>query len=598
MGTMRYIKEMHHIKAELEIERLLDQAVDEMLREEFSLLEGSGRTGNDYNFDNGAKWSETLVGKLFSNIWRLVTLNGLLTSKFKDAVGVKSNLLKRLANKLEQAIAKLPAEYLDHTTAIDTDTRRIAFYSDVKKFFEEMSKPDLKQDVALKIIGDLIVSCESVMSGLDLTKKEPMDLEAEVKPVLNEAKRLEKRVSKLDPTKTVDYNRLAQGVANKNDIISKYNALSAKLKTILVDAAKDKKVGEFTETVTQGSVRSTYKHKGTTGGDDYSGSGSRVSGATRSMYDIIAIINKAHDLYVTHNVEDGKEYDQRDPRLFKLWESMVMKIMSKKGDLIPLTIKKYINSSLHEGFKKYEVKGEYGTQNILDELNNINSIINKVEKGDRVTQKPDIEAFNSDKSSSATFGYKAATGVIVIRNTQFENSPIILKVQKGEFFQNGAKLLDLKDNLITILPTQMTSQKVFTGVLSWTDDIFNSIKTSSGFTFDTDKMDLESLGSVVYDDRATLKIAEYYYAVFSTRLFSKGTQMEILCYSPIDDMQKALNENKPAARFVITLSEVYTTMGLDNNIVYLDPPEVRKIFGLGNQNFKKLDLYYKTNNKF
>ena len=36
MGTMRYIKEMHHIKAELEIERLLDQAVEDMLREEFS----------------------------------------------------------------------------------------------------------------------------------------------------------------------------------------------------------------------------------------------------------------------------------------------------------------------------------------------------------------------------------------------------------------------------------------------------------------------------------------------------------------------------------------------------------------------------------
>jgi hypothetical protein len=366
----------------------------------------------------------------------------------------------------------------------------------------------------------------------------------------------------------------------------------------LIDGAKEKKVGDFTETITQGSVRSTYRHKGEIGGDSYNGSGARVSGATKSMYDIVAIINKAHDLYTSFEQNDEKGYDKKDERLFKLWESLVMKIVARKGDLIPLTLKKYINSSLHEGFRKYEVKGEYGTQNILDELNNINSIIDKVEKSDRKTEKPTVDVFNSDKSQSSTFGYKAATGIVVVRNNQFENSPIILKVSKGEFYQNNVKFMDLKDNLITILPTQMTSPKLFTGILSWTDDIFNNFKTSAGFTFDPDKMDLESLGSVIYNDSANLKIGEYYYAVFSSRSFSKGTQMEILCYSPKDDIKKLLIENKPpAARFVLTLGDVYTTMGLDNNIVYLDSSEVRKIFGLGNQNFKYLDLHYKTNNK-
>lgn len=599
---MRYIKEMQHVKVEQEIDFLLDRAVVEMLREEFSLLERSGSSSSDYNFDNGAKMSDTLVGKLFGKIWKLVTLNGLVTNKLGDIFGVKSNILKRLANKLEEAIGKLPSEFLERSSMLNVDTRRLVFYDELKTFFDAIVKPSLKTDVAIKIFGDLIVACESVVKDLDLTVEEQKGLDDEVQVVLKEAKNLEKKLLKLDPAKNVDYIKLSTMVANKADIISKFNALSAKTKSVLTNVAKEKRVGDFTETTTSGSTRSTYRYKG--GVDDDSVSGERVSGATKSMYDIVAIINKAYDLYMIHEEgEDGKEHLKRDSRLFKLWEKLVMKILGSKGDLLPLTLKKYVNSSLHEDFKKYEVKGEsgYTSRNVLDELNNIDSIINKVEKSDRTGSKPDVKldtaVFNSGKSTSATFGYEASAGKVVVSHNQFENSPIILKVSSGQYFENDVKLRDLKDNLITILPTQMSSAKMFTGVLSWSDNIFDNVKTTSGFRYDVDAMHMETLGSMIMIDQSVLKIGEYFYMAVNSRGFSRGTELEILCYSPLIDVKKALVDNKPTAKFIVTVSDVYTLKGLDNNVVYLDSAEIRKIFSLGQTNFKLIDQYYKNNNK-
>lgn len=574
---MKYVKEIYQMKAEQQIERLLDEAVEELLSEELSLLERTtGRSSNQYNFDNNStKWSETLIGKLFKKLTNIVTLNGLLTRKFKNVVGVKSNLLKRLANKLEEKIDRLPAEYLDRTVEVDLATRKLAYYDEMKKFFNDMSASTSVAN-AKTATANLASALPQLLVDLDISKSEAFSFDSEVKEKIKATKTLSAKLDKLDGDRQYDFSKYAAALGDKNEIVAKSTELAAKMHADIKQASKQKKVSNFI-------------------GDEDSPKTGKISGATKSMYDIVAIINKASDLYTEEYVgEDDRTVSKRDDRLFTVWEEKVMEILSTKADILPEPLKRYISASLQKDFKKYNVSSGDYSKNILDELNNIEATLVKAkEKEKKIEMQPD--AVSGDKSTAMSIGYRKMDKGIRVQELQYKNSIIILKFAKGTM-KEGNKVADLTKHVLVLTPLDMTRPNAFTCALTPSDDMYDNMRLTSGVTFNSTNMNMDSIGMVV--DSYTLKmnfmIRSFYYAVVSERMFGPGSRFEAVCYKSDTNVDIKPNLDKPFATVEGVIEEVYGTFGTDGKIAYLDPSEVKKVFSTTHANFKALTQHYKV----
>lgn len=573
---MKYIKEIHHIKAEQEIERLLDEAVSELLEEEMSLFERSeGRSSNKYNFDNSStKWSETLIGKLFKKITNIITLNGLLTGKIKDVIGVKSNLIKRLSNKLEEKIDLLPAEYLTRSNEVDLATRKLSYYDEMKKFFAMMT-PQTSLESAIAATNKLITILPDLLKDLDTSKSEAYSFSEDVNQKLKSLKSLKSKIEKLDVNKQHDFSRMASTVADKNDIISKSTELSAQMKDAVKGAAEDTSVGSFTSSEKKGG---------------------KVSGATKSMYDIIAIVNKAYDLFTydddsSDDDDDRRNVRKRDNRLFKIWEDRVMQILSIKSDILPEPLKKYIGSSLQKDFRKYKtVPGDH-SKNVLDEINNIDGVLLQAKR--KKDAMPETDAVSSEKSTAMSFGYRKMDKGLHIQENQFKNSPVVFKFSSGTY-KEGSFVYDLTKTLLVLMPVDMTGPNIFTAILTPSDDMFDNMRTTTGVPFNSDTMKLETIGQFVETEssKAEFRIRTFYYAIVTGRRFGQNSKVEMHCYKPTSLEEPQLG--KPHATVTGTLEAAYGTFGTDGRIMYLDPTEVKKMFNTTSANFKALTQYYKT----
>lgn len=574
---MKYIKEIHHIKAEQEIEKLLDEAILELLEEETSLFERSeSRSSNKYNFDNNStKWSETLVGKLFKKITNIITLNGLLTGKIKDVIGVKSNLIKRLANKLEEKIDLLPAEYLTRSNEVDLATRKLSYYDEMKKYFSTMT-PQTSIETATSATNKLITLLPDLLKDLDTSKSEAYTFSEEVNQKLKSLKSLKAKIEKLDINKQHDFSRMASTVADKNDIVSKSTELAAQMKDSVKSAAEDTSIGSFTSSEKKGG---------------------KVSGATKSMYDIVAIVNKAYDLFTyDDDSDDDDDYRKgssrkRDNRLFKIWEDRVMQILSVKSDILPEPLKKYIGSSLQKDFRKYKTLPGENSKNVLDEINNIDNVLVQAKK--KKDTMPETDAVSSEKSTAMSFGYRKMDKGLYIQENQFKNSPVVFKFSSGTYTE-GSFVYDLTKTILVLMPADMTGPNIFTAVLTPSDDMFDNMRTTTGVPFNSDTMKLETIGQFVETEssKAEFRIRTFYYAVVTGRKFGQNSKIEMHCYKPSN--LDAPQLGKPHATVVGTLEAAYGTFGTDGRIMYLDPTEVKKMFNTTSANFKALTQHYKT----
>lgn len=582
---MQFLKSKEERNVDRQIEKLFEDAIEELLFEERFLLErSSGKSSNRYNMDNDStKWSETIVGKLFGKITNVLTLNGFLTKKFKDIFGVKSNLLKVLATKLEATIDKIPAEYLNKSTELDLDSRKLAYYDEMKKLAQNFENPNLNKEQALTILSDFIAVINSLSVDLDTTNKDVALFNDVLKNKKKQLETLEKKFLKEDPLRKPDFGKLAKSVLDKVEAISKYNQIAAKLK---MDMRR--------------TIRSDSSSFGNSMQSDKLSGG--VSSATKSMYDVVAIINKAHDLYTNDETsdEDRDKDTNKDQRLFKIWEAKLLDVMSRKSDIIPEPLMKYMNSSLKPNFSKFNVGSDkYGnSSNVLDELANITNIVKKAElnrKRDIASNKP-VDVMDTSKSSSSKFDYKLVDKGVKIQDNNLKNSPLIIKIHNGELHIEDKKY-SASGKYITILPVKMTSSNKFSCVVSITDDFLDNLTTTSGFLYDSSTLNTKFMDTGLLEDLG-VEIDEFYYAVTNVRNLNLGGTFELICYDPNKDIKTLVNTNTYSARIVVnTIESIHYLHGLDNKPVYLDSKQISDRFKLGGIPFKTIDQYFSTNNK-
>lgn len=528
-----------------------------------------------------------MIGKLFNWVIKVVTLDGFLVDKFKDAVGAKSFIIKNLANRLEKAIDALPGEYVQRNEEIDVQTLEMRYYTELLNIIETLNK---SRDFSIKkIVGELeesIANLKSISSDLDIKNdtqsKIAKEIEEEFKiinPILTKAKStLEGLSSEEQITKTgFDFSKGIEKLGNKTEIKNKLDAIKAKMINIIKNEKNEAKV------------------------------------STESMYKIVSILNKARNLYMEEDKEGETYYrgNKRETvfhpnrRLFSLWEKKVLEILSRKNDIIPKKLLAYINNSLASVDPiKYNVEVSRGVEkNVLDQLADVDIATDEVERKfnpkrdldkERVTP---IDVIPQGKSTSSGMHFKEHERLMIKQETLLY-SLISIQAYNGVieiFNEKKDKTNELKFNgfSFNFIPTRVYINNQVLGIVSLNLSTFQNSSTVSGAKIDITNLSTENIKEFRQD-------SHYYWGVLDEKNIQVGgKRCTIKLYNPgISYTNHNLVETYGDLTEMIAIEKIgkiKVLYGNDDKIVQFNKKFLETNFNLTSSGYRAVESYFQSN---
>lgn len=528
---------------------------------------------------NNAKWSETMIGKLFGFAFKVLTLNGYLVDKFKDALGAKSFIIKNLAKRLEKAIDKLPGEYVQRNEDIDSKNIEMQFNDEVLKIMDVLnnSKNTPIGKIQEKIENSRLY-LNNLINELDLKNDKHAsiikDIESKIvklDTLINKISRITDQLSDVDiDTKTgYDISNVSKILGERSVIKRKNDLLKSELTNTISSAKEDVKL------------------------------------STKSMFEIISILNKARGIYMEdvdgETIFKGNKKEtvfSPNRRLFDLWEEKVLKILGRKSSIIPKKLLSYINNSLASVDPvKYNFEISPGVErNILDQLSDIDTAMAKVETKFTKSKIPH-DVIPNGKSKSDTFYLKKHDRIIITQSSWLRNI-LAFKADVGNTFTYDEKRTDteqhsIDDKTIFFIPSRTYVNGNVLGILSFSPDVLNGIKTNSGNKFDVKDLDLSG-------DEFWRKDPHYYWAVLDKKDFTTGDNIVFKILNPgisfTNDRLAKLHDNSLFESVVINrLDSIRGTYGDDDKIVEVDKTYLAKKFNFNSSSYRSIDNYFNSN---
>lgn len=528
---------------------------------------------------NNSKWSETMIGKLFNFVIRNITLNGYLVDKFKDALGAKSFLIKNLAKRLEKTIDKLPGEYIDKKESIDDDNFEMSFYLELMNSIEALTKSkNISINKVEKELEKSILNLDNLSLELNSSNDNHKELISDIK---NKVKTLNKILDKIydmssDLNETekenekIDLSKMSSKIGDRSDIKRKYEDL----KSIILNIVSKEK--------------------------------DSVKISTKSMFEIISILNKARSIYMEEDTEGetifrgNKKETVFNPnrRLFDLWEEKVLAILGRKNSIIPKELLGYINNSLASVDPvKYNFEVEKGVEkNILDQLSDIDRAIDKI---DNKFNKKNIvrDVIMPEKSNSENMLLKDHERIAITQDTLVRGL-IYLKASAGNsinFNETGddTETSSFDDKALFFLPTRTYVNGLVLGILSYSPEVFNRTLTKSGNKIDINKLNLNSNDFWRND-------SHFYWAVLNKKDISLGENFVIRLFNPgstitKDRLYKMDKESLYESVVFNKLGEIKALYGEDTKVVEIEKNYINKKFNISSSGYRSVDSYFHAN---
>jgi len=529
---------------------------------------------------NNAQWSETLIGKLFNWTFRVISLDGFLTDRFKDLIGAKSFIIKNLARRLEKTIDKLPGEYVQRNEDLDFQNLEMQFYDELLKLINIMNG---SKDIPIGKIYDDINKTIDVIDQI-VIELNPKDVEQS--KLLEIIKAKQKVLIEIQTKVKTNMNTLTDTEANEktgynlskfSDLIGDKNDIKRK-----VDTSKAKLINTI----------KTEKD------------GAKIS--TESMFKIISILNKARNLYMEEDREGETVYrgNKRETvfnpnrRLFSLWEKKVLDILSRKSSIIPKTLLAYINNSLASVDPlKYNFEVEPGVEkNVLDQLSDIDRAMGSANKKFGKSRVLPTDIIPQGKSTATSLHLKAHERLTIKQDTLLR-SMIDIQIGKG----NLSLLNDRKDDTelqgfdgksLIFVPTRTYVNGMVLGVLSFSPTVFDKAPTSGKAIINIKELE--------FDGDFWRKDPHYYWGVINSKdltvngnylmkIFNPGTTYTNKGLMKLDDemMIETVIVNK--------LERLNALYGNDDKIVEVDKKYLEKKFNFNSTGYRSIDQYFNSN---
>lgn len=528
---------------------------------------------------NNAKWSETMIGKLFNFVFKVITLNGFLVDKFKDIFGAKSFILKSLSRRLEKAIDALPGEYVERNSEIEFQDIEMSYYTVLLNIIEILEKSEDYVLIKLSIIvEDSLKELIELKSKLDVKDKKHSLL---IREIENSIKDINKLIEKI---KSVIKNIPSDEVEDKKGFNFKEN-----LKDIGDKSDIKKKLGKV-----QYLLKNRIKD-----------SKDNASISTKSMFKIVSIMNKARDTYMEADQEGETIYKSNkretifkpNERLFSVWEDKVMKILQRKNDIIPKKLSAYINSSLASiDPDKYKIDiGEREARNILDELSDVDRALEKVEKAK--SSKTPVDVMDKEKSIATSFHFKTNSRLIITKDLLL-NSLLEFKIDSGNAIllnpqKDDTEVESIDKSKVYFVPTRTYVNGMSVGIFSFNPEVFNGAKTSANNTFDVSEQS--------FDESDFWKSGpHYYWAVLNKKDIELGKNYIIRIFNPghtitPDRLEKMDNETLYEQIVISDLDGIRTLYGNDDKIVALREKYLVDKFNFKSTGYKSVVQYFNSN---
>jgi hypothetical protein len=570
---MKYLKDRDfHL-----LEKNLNESIDHLLNEDIMLLE----RGRSYN-DN----ESSLLGKAVKSVFGFlgksaVSLLSPLTDKIKDVIGIKSNILKNLLAKLDQAIEKLPEEYIEKNEEVNNVSLMLDFYTALKAMTDFIAKEDVyKKTEFISKLNEYIISYQDISKSIVSNTEDAKNFLKTLEEFIASTKEL---IQDAENDKGVDINGIIN-IETKNYLNDKnirYD-INKNLETLKL---------KFSNIVKTSRDRS---------GMNMDNDSHNVKGATRSVYEIIAITNRAVDIFTTEEKDEeddrySKSKNDINKRLFKIWEKGILGILAKKGTVIPKPIQKYINSSLTSNFVKY--KGSDRDQSILDELADIDTAINKTKALSRTTRKnTNVDLFNAGKPNSDKMYFKEVEN-INITYKDYMNAVIVLecrtvRMQSKEFRMNNETVNNVA---IALIPVSFKTG-LFISVLLFNESglVDLTTNTANKKSFDADLLD-SIKSSFIQGSLKTINNSFYYIAI-EGKILTKGHTISGKIYNPSSKIKDVVDVKDKDFLFRADISKINVLTSEDSKIVSIAASDMASTFDINTINFKELEKHYSSGN--
>lgn len=566
---MKYLKDRDfHL-----LEKNLNESIEHLLNEDIMLLE----RGRGYNDDESS-----LLGRAVKSVFGFlgksaVSLLSPLTDKIKDIIGIKSNILKNLLAKLDQAIEKLPEEYIEKNEEVNNISLMLDFYTSLKQMTDFIAKEDVyKKTEFISKLNEFVTKYQDISKSIVSNTEDAKNFLKTLEEFTRSTKEL---IDDAENDKGVDIN----GIIN----IETKNYLNDK--NIRYDINKN------LETL---KLKFSNIVKSSRDSSDTDMDSHNVKGATRSVYEIIAITNRAVDIFTTEEKDEeddrySKSKNDINKRLFKIWEKGILDVLAKKGTVIPKPIQKYINSSLTSNFVKY--KGSDRDQSILDELADIDTAINKTKALVRTTRKnTNVDVFNSGKPNSDKM-YFREVGNINVTIKDYMNSVIVLecstvKMQSREFRMNNETVSNVA---IALIPVSFKTG-LFISVLLFNESglVDLTTNTANKKMFDADLLD-SIKSSFIQGSLKTINNSFYYIAI-EGKILTKGHTISGKIYNPSSKIKDVVNIKDKDFLFRADISKINVLTSEDSKIVSIMAADMTSTFDINTANYKELEKHYSS----
>lgn len=571
---MKYLKDRDfHL-----LEKKLNESINNLLNEDVMLLE----RGRSYS-DNESSLLGRAVKSVFGFLGKsAVNLLSPLTDKIKDVVGIKSNILKNLLSKLDQAIEKLPEEYIEKNEEVNNISLMLDFYESLKKMIDFIAKEDVykKTEFILKL-NEYLAKYQDVSKSIVSNTEDAKNF---LKTVEEFASSTQELIQDAENDKGVDID----GTIN----IETKNYLNDKNVRYDINKNLESLKYKFANVVKSSRDRSNMS----TDSDSHN-----VKGSTRSMYEIIAITNRAVDIFTTEqNDEDeddrySKSKNNINKRLFKIWEKGIFDVLAKKGTIIPKPIQKYINSSLAPNFVKY--KGSDRDQSILDELADIDTAINKTKTLERTNKRnTNVDLFNTGKINSDKMYFREVDN-ITVKIQDYMNSVIVLecktvKMQSREFRMNNETVNNVA---IALIPVSFKTG-LFISVLLFNEsglvDLITNTANRKPFNADL----LDSINSSFIQGSLKTINNSFYYITIEGKILTKGHTISGKIYNPSSKIKDVITVKDKDFLFRADIAKIHVLTSEDSKVVNIMAADMTSTFDINTINFKELEKHYSSGN--
>lgn len=530
---------------------------------------------------NNTKWSETMIGKLFNFVFNVVTLNGFLVDKFKDAFGAKSFILKNLARRLEKAIDKLPGEYVKRNEEVDFQTLSMNYYDEIIKIIDLMQR---SKDVPVgKIYEQLERSkrtLESTMSELDPKDEEQSKIILEIKntlklitPIYDKVKDVVNELTDSEAASKTGYNleKSAEALGDKLEYKRKLDDVKARLVNVIKDSKDASKI------------------------------------STESMFNIISILNKARSIYMEEEGEGETYYRgnkretmfKSNKRLFDLWSEKVLKILSRKSSIIPKKLLAYINSSLSAVDPlQYNFQISPGVEkNILDELADVDTAMNKVKSKFERNPVTPRDVIPLGKSTSNVLHLKSHERIAITQETLLRGM-IALTAKVGNTFTFNEKRDDTVQNsfidkTLIFVPTRTYVNGMVLGVVSFSANVFQGAQTTSGTKIKVEDLSFDQ-------DEFWRHDPHYYWGVLNKKDLALDSNFMIKIFNSgvtiTPDRLTKMDESSLFESVVFNkLGKMRALYGNDDKVVEIDKNYLEKKFNFSSTGYRSIEQYFNSN---